>query len=141
MSANARTYGPGGSYHFFAGRDATRAFVTGCFADDLTGDVRGLEEMYVPLDLDEPPGPEPGLDEAARRRRRGEWKMRRDRAWRDGRARVRDVIAGWEATYNGGKGGRYFRVGTVVGAVYEGEKLKLCRKALESRPKTGAVEG
>ncbi|KAL9653733.1 hypothetical protein ABK040_016661 [Willaertia magna] len=24
-------YGPGGSYHFFVGRDGTRSFVTGCF--------------------------------------------------------------------------------------------------------------
>lgn len=34
--------GPGGSYHFFAGRDASRAFVTGKFKDDLNDDVRGL---------------------------------------------------------------------------------------------------
>ncbi|KAL7747248.1 hypothetical protein RI367_007459 [Sorochytrium milnesiophthora] len=37
-------YGPGGGYSFFAGRDAGRAFVTGCFQTHLTPDVRGLSE-------------------------------------------------------------------------------------------------
>lgn len=40
-------YGPGGGYSFFAGRDAARAFVSGCFDTDLTHDLRGLEEMYI----------------------------------------------------------------------------------------------
>ncbi|KAK4135759.1 cytochrome b5 [Trichocladium antarcticum] len=50
VSANARTYGPGGSYQYFAGADASRGFVTGCFAEDRTADMRGVEDMFLPLD-------------------------------------------------------------------------------------------
>ncbi|GAP88978.1 putative cytochrome b5-like heme steroid binding domain-containing protein [Rosellinia necatrix] len=50
VSSNRRTYGPGGSYRFFAGADAARSYVTGCFAEDRTPDMRGAEEMYLPLD-------------------------------------------------------------------------------------------
>lgn len=50
VSSGRRMYGAGGSYNFFAGKDASRAFVSSCFEEDLIGDTRGLEEMYLPLD-------------------------------------------------------------------------------------------
>ncbi|KAK3990746.1 membrane-associated progesterone-binding protein 4 [Cladorrhinum sp. PSN332] len=50
VSVNRRTYGPGGSYQYFAGCDAARAYVTGCFAEDRTPDMRGVELMYLPID-------------------------------------------------------------------------------------------
>jgi predicted heme/steroid binding protein len=50
VSNGRHIYGPGGSYRFFAGCDAARAYVTGCFAEDRTPDMRGVEEMFLPLD-------------------------------------------------------------------------------------------
>ena len=35
--------GPGGTYKSFSGADASRAFVTTCFEEDRTSDLRGAE--------------------------------------------------------------------------------------------------
>lgn len=41
-------YGPGGAYHFMAGRDASLAFVTGVFTgSDLTDDVSSLSPLQL----------------------------------------------------------------------------------------------
>lgn len=48
VSAGAQYYGPGGAYSIFAGRDGTRAFLTGCFDDQgATHDLRGLTEQQL----------------------------------------------------------------------------------------------
>lgn len=44
VSAGKSYYGKGGGYSFFSGKDATRAYITGCFDTHLTHDLRGLKE-------------------------------------------------------------------------------------------------
>lgn len=47
VSANPRMYGKGGAYNCMAGRDSSRAFITGCFETHQTHDLRGLSENEV----------------------------------------------------------------------------------------------
>lgn len=47
VSSRPDTYGPIGAYHFFSGRDAARAFATGCFRTDLTHDLRELDDSEL----------------------------------------------------------------------------------------------
>ncbi|KAJ7873392.1 cytochrome b5-like heme/steroid binding domain-containing protein [Mycena olivaceomarginata] len=42
--SKGKAYQPGGSYSFMAGRDAARAFGTGCFQTHRTHDLRGLSD-------------------------------------------------------------------------------------------------
>ncbi|XP_023274062.1 neuferricin [Seriola lalandi dorsalis] len=48
VNKGQRHYGPGGAYHFMAGRDASLAFITGDFTENgLTDDVSSLSPLQV----------------------------------------------------------------------------------------------
>lgn len=53
VSSAPEIYGPDGPYRFFSGRDAARAFVTGCFQNpaEFTYDLRGLDPVEADHDI------------------------------------------------------------------------------------------
>lgn len=123
VTAGKHTYGPGGSYEVFAGRHATRAFVTGCFLEDRTGDMRGAEQIYIPIEDD----PDEEISSSAR-------KMRAEKERRDAKKRVLAEVTKWEQFYRNHK--KYFEVGKLVGvSEYTGEAPTLCEPAEKGRPK------
>lgn len=141
MSISPSTYGPGGSYHFFAGHDAARAFLTGCFADDAVPDLRGVEMMYIPIDADQKPDATPEDVEKARRGRekmsKGELKNRHARELREARKQVREGLENWHKLFRGEKGKGYRKVGEVKreeGWLDKIPKRGLCEQAEKGRP-------
>lgn len=132
VSAGSRVYGPGGSYNVFAGKDAARGFITGCFAEDSTPDLRGAEWTYVPVDV-------PDFDE---KDVTAEQKKLREQELRKARKKVKDTIEGWTKMFNGEGGKDYFAVGTVKREpdwLEKTPKRGLCAQAQKSRPKPKAA--
>jgi predicted heme/steroid binding protein len=47
VSKGAKHYEPGGSYDFFVGKDASRAYVTGDFVNDLNDNINDLDDSKI----------------------------------------------------------------------------------------------
>jgi predicted heme/steroid binding protein len=140
VSASPQTYGPGGSYHFFAGRDAARAFLTGCFAEDAVPDLRGVERMFMPVDPEDKADATSEVIEAAKSRKKlskAEEKNRRAQELRQAKVKMVQGLESWHALFRGDKGKPYFRAGSIKRPSgwekYLPEK-PLCAQAEKSRP-------
>jgi predicted heme/steroid binding protein len=132
VTAGRPTYGPGGPYNYFAGKDAVRAFITGCFDIDSNPDLRGVEWTYVPKDV-------PRFEEKSDEDLTAGERAYRTEMLAQARRQVAGTVQGWAELFEGRSGKDYFQVGRIQREHdwAEGEPLKkLCEPAEQSRPRT-----
>lgn len=134
VSAKPHIYGPGGWYAQLAGADATRGYVTGCFAEDRTPDLRGAEVAYMPIEDADADADDDGPWKALTASQK---KARQRMELRAAKAAVRQTVEGWVKFYKDNDA--YLEVGKVIDSPGpEGEGLeprKLCDVAEQRRPK------
>lgn len=130
--------------------------MTGCFAEDGTPDLRGVEWTYVPAGIPrygeegeeegevegEGEGKEGDAGENGKSKKKKkvspELKSQREQALRQARKQVQATIEGWGKMFRGETGKGYFEVGKVVREEGWLEKLprrEICAQAERGRPK------
>ncbi|KAM0451274.1 hypothetical protein ACHAPV_005256 [Trichoderma viride] len=126
VSNGRKMYGPGGPYSYFAGCDAARGFVTGCFAEDRTPDMRGVEDMFLPLD-------DPEVDAQWTT---AEMKALKDKEMANALKNVDDALLNWVKFFANSK--KYHKVGYVKkdeNWLEKEPRKKLCEAAQQGRSK------
>ncbi|KAK4505798.1 hypothetical protein PRZ48_003763 [Zasmidium cellare] len=132
VTAGQRIYAPGGPYNVFAGRDATRAYITGCFKEDSIADYRGVEWTFVPTDV---PHFVDKSDEDLSEAERGYRYEMVGLALEE----VDKTIAHWQKVFRGETGKDYFEVGYVQRdpKLIDMQPIRpLCTAAEKKRPKS-----
>ncbi|TVY25735.1 Cytochrome P450 regulator, partial [Lachnellula hyalina] len=129
VSAGRKFYGPGGSYSFFAGADASRAFVTNCFTEDRNPDLRGAEWAFIPRDDAEVDG----------LYKSGELKNIKALEKRNAKLEVHKALKHWVDFFENSP--KYTKIGRVKrepGWETKGPLQTLCAKAEAARPSARA---
>ena len=166
VSASPAFYGPGGHYHHFVGKEATRAWITECWDSDdqFTWRMEGVEVIYMAKYLDEQMeaaasgdyndpslnvlGSLPGdqltvmakkVTEKFGKVTAAEKKARRVEDKKEAEAKVQETLAHWIGFFSGNA--KYKVVGTVIRDESRPEPPKPCEAAFMKRPiKAGKLE-
>ncbi|RDL35446.1 putative membrane steroid-binding protein 2 [Venustampulla echinocandica] len=129
VSKGRRHYGPGGGYQYFSGADASRSFITGCFKEDRTGDLRGVELAFLPRD-------NPEVDALYTQ---AELEKLKEEEVKLAKKQAYDALKHWVDFFE--QSPKYPKVGTLKrepGWDTKGPVPTLCKHAEESRPSSRA---